>query len=163
MRLVFALVAVLVAACGPTGMSGPSMNNKLATTGTASDTVISTEILEREPRSNRTKVKHILIGWSDKAEAYGGGIDPRAGKRSRGDAEGEVRGLTKQLAAGADFDTLMKSHSEDKGSAAAAEAYDVSPDAQLVIEFRQLGLRLDAGEVGVVESDYGFHIIKRVE
>jgi parvulin-like peptidyl-prolyl isomerase len=32
-----------------------------------------------------------------------------------------------------------------------------------VIEFRQLGLRLKVGEIGVVESDFGFHIIKRVE
>jgi hypothetical protein len=39
----------------------------------------------------------------------------------------------------------------------------VTPDASLVIEFKQLGLRLQLGEVGVVESDYGFHIMKRVE
>jgi parvulin-like peptidyl-prolyl isomerase len=32
-----------------------------------------------------------------------------------------------------------------------------------VIEFKQLGLRLKVGEVGVVQSDYGFHIIKRTE
>jgi parvulin-like peptidyl-prolyl isomerase len=54
-------------------------------------------------------------------------------------------------------------HSEDPGSADSGEAYDVAPDAQLVIEFRQLGLRLDVNEVGVVESDFGYHIIKRVE
>ena len=54
-------------------------------------------------------------------------------------------------------------HSEDPGSATTGESYDVSPDAQLVIEFRQLGLRLEVGEVGVVESDYGLHIIKRIE
>jgi hypothetical protein len=39
----------------------------------------------------------------------------------------------------------------------------VSPEAQLVIEFKQLGLRLRIGEVGVVQSEYGFHIMKRVE
>jgi parvulin-like peptidyl-prolyl isomerase len=39
----------------------------------------------------------------------------------------------------------------------------VRPDAQLVIEFRQLALRLRVGEIGVVESDFGFHIIKRIE
>jgi parvulin-like peptidyl-prolyl isomerase len=39
----------------------------------------------------------------------------------------------------------------------------VTPDAQLVIEFRQLALRLHVGEIGVCESDFGFHIIKRLE
>lgn len=41
-------------------------------------------------------------------------------------------------------------------------AFTVTPDAQLVIEFRQLSLRLKPGEVGVCQSDYGFHIIKRI-
>jgi hypothetical protein len=164
-RASFALaVALAAAACGPGIKGGPTMNNKLAPTGeTATKSVESQEILDREPRSNHTKVKHILISWRDKSDAFNSGQDPRAMKRSKLDAEREVRSLQQQLAAGADFDALMKAHSEDKGSAAAAEAYDVSPDAQLVIEFRQLGLRLDVNEVGVVESDFGFHIIKRVE
>jgi hypothetical protein len=159
------IVALLLgfAACGPTGMSGPTINNKMSAPTTETETVVSTEILDREPRANRTMVKHILIGWADKGSAYQGGIDPRAAQRSRRDAEREVRSLLKQLAAGADFDALMKAHSEDKGSAADAEAYEVKPDAQLVIEFRQLGLRLEPGEVGVVESDYGFHVMKRIE
>jgi peptidyl-prolyl cis-trans isomerase D len=151
------LVLALVA-CGPTGMSGPSMNNKLGSATTATDTVESTEILNREPRANATKVKHILISWKDK-EAR----DERGQKRGKRDAERDIRALMKQIEAGADFDALMKTHSEDPGSAATGEAYDVAPDAQLVIEFRQLGLRLDVNEVGVVESDFGFHIIKRVE
>ncbi len=164
MRLALALaVAVTVAACGPTGMSGPSMNNKVGAPVTATTTVESTEILNRESRSNRTQVKHILISWRDKSEAFSGGADPRALERSKLDAEREIRSLQKQLAAGADFDTLMKAHSEDHGSAETAESYEVTPDAKLVIEFRQLGLRLDVGEVGVVETDFGFHMIKRVE
>ncbi|HUQ08411.1 MAG TPA: peptidylprolyl isomerase [Kofleriaceae bacterium] len=156
--LVLALAGAL-GACGPTGMSGPSMNNHMGSSAaTASDTVESTEILDREPRANNTKVKHILISWKDKKAS-----DERGQARTKRDAEGEVRSLMKQITAGADFDTLMKAHSEDPGSAATAEAYDVSPDAQLVIEFRQLGLRLDVNEVGVVETDFGYHIIKRVE
>ena len=50
-----------------------------------------------------------------------------------GAAEAEVTSLTRQLAAGADFDVLMKAHSEDPGSAMKPEGYTVSPDAQLVI------------------------------
>jgi peptidyl-prolyl cis-trans isomerase D len=152
-------LAVALAACGPTGMSGPSMNNHMGSSGTtATSTVESREILDREPRANNTKVKHILISWKDK-EAR----DERGQARTKLDAERDVRSLVKQIEAGADFDTLMKTHSEDPGSAATGESYDVAPDAGLVIEFRQLGLRLDVNEVGVVESDFGYHIIKRVE
>ena len=158
-----ALFATLVlAACGPTGMSGPTMNNHMGGGEVATDTVISTEILHREPRTNHAQVKHILISWNDKVEGKPG-ADSRATARSKRDAEREIRALLKQIAAGANFETLMGLHSEDPGSATTGESYEVSPDAQLVIEFRQLGLRLDVNEVGVVESDYGFHIIKRVE
>ncbi len=156
-------LGLAVAACGPTGMSGPTMNNRMGSPETATATVETTEILDREPRSNSTKVKHILISWKDKAGAFHGGADPRSLERSKTDAEREVRSLMKQIGAGADFDTLMKAHSEDRGSAETAEAYDVSPEAGLVIEFRRLGLRLDVNETGVVETDFGFHIIKRIE
>jgi parvulin-like peptidyl-prolyl isomerase len=157
------ILAMAFAACGPTGMSGPSMNNRMTGTPvTATASIESQEILDREPRSNRTKVKHILISWKDKSNAFASGGDPRAAERSRRDAERQVRALQKQIEAGADFDVLMNTHSEDKGSSD-GEAYDVTPEAGLVIEFRRLGLRLDLGEIGVVESDFGFHIIKRVE
>ena len=36
-------------------------------------------------------------------------------------------------------------------------------DVTLVIEFRQLSLRLNVGEIGVCQSDFGFHIIKRYQ
>lgn len=123
--------------------------------------VISSDVLAREPLANTAQVKHILISWADLGDSFGGRLDPRAAKRSKADAEALVRQLVKQLKDGADFDTVMKANSEDGGSAASGHMFTVTPDAQLVIEFRQLSLRLNVGEVGVVQSDYGFHIIKR--
>jgi peptidyl-prolyl cis-trans isomerase D len=156
-RLVCLLI-MLAACSGSPG--GPSMNNHLQGPEPVpqSSGVISTDILSREPISNNAKVKHILIGWADRE-----GTDERAKKRTKADAEALVKSLMTQIKAGADFDMLMKQHSEDPGSATGARSYDVSPDAQLVIEFKQLGLRLNVNEVGVVQSDYGFHIMKRVE
>ena len=156
------LVAVLalLASCGPGVKGGPTMNNRMTQpdpVGQSSD-VVSTDILNREPVANVAQVKHILISWKDK-ESH----DPRAQKRTKEEAEALVKSLMTQIKAGADFDMLMKQHSEDPGSASSARAYAVSPDAQLVIEFKSLGLRLNVNEVGVVESDFGFHIIKRVE
>ncbi len=148
-------LALLLVACGPGMKGGPSMNSHMNApepTSQSSD-VVSGDILAREPVSNTAQIKHILIGWK------GTDQDPRADKRSKAEAEGVVKGLMAQIKGGADFDALMKQYSEDPGSASLAKAYTVSPDASLVIEFKQLGLRLQLNEVGVVESEYGFHIM----
>jgi hypothetical protein len=123
--------------------------------------VVSKDILAREPVANAAGVKHILIGWRDLAEATGGRLHARAAQRSKKDAEGEVSAILDKLKAGADFDATMKEFSEDEGSAANAKMFDVAPDAGLVIEFRQLSMRLNVGEIGVCESMFGFHIIRR--
>jgi PPIC-type PPIASE domain len=163
--LVFAIAAACqIAGCSGTA-GGPAINNKVTpepAAAPAESTVISAEIFAREPLANTAMVKHILISWRDLGEQFGGQLDPRAKGRSKADAETAVRKLLKQLAEGADFDTVMKAESEDLGSAMSGRTFTVTPDAQLVIEFRQLSLRLRPGEVGVCQSDFGFHIIKRI-
>jgi peptidyl-prolyl cis-trans isomerase D len=166
----WSLVTAAVAACSACSGSpgGPTMNNHMLPPAPPvqvdqTSEVVSTDIMAREPIANNAKVKHILIGWKDLTDAYQGHLDPRAAARTKKDAEDKVRTIVAQLKNGADFDTLMKKESEDPGSAASAREYSVSPDAQLVIEFRQIGSRLKIGEVGVVESDFGFHIVKRTE
>lgn len=163
-RIVLALV-MGAAACGPGAKGGPSMNNKVGPQPyeAPKSPAVSWDILEREPVANTASVKHILISWQDLHEAFGGRLDPRAQERTMKDAEAKIASLVEEIKAGADFDTLMKTHSEDAGSAQSGRAFTVTPDAQLVIEFRQLALRLNPGEMGVVQSDYGFHIIKRLD
>jgi hypothetical protein len=158
------ILVLLIASCSGAKGGGPSMNNSMNAGNNdpkpQTSDVISSDILAREPLANSAMVKHILIGWNDGGDQP---HDQRAQKRTKKDAEDQVRALMTQIKAGADFDALMKQWSEDPGSAGSARAYAVAPDAQLVIEFKQLGLRLKVGEVGVVQSDYGFHIIKRTE
>jgi hypothetical protein len=164
-RLVLALALVSGAAACSGSPGGPTMNNHLEKpdpTPQSSD-VVSADIMAREPIANTAKVKHILIGWKDLTDAYQGRLDPRAAARTKKDAEDVVRSIMAQLKSGADYDALMKKLSEDPGSAPSAREYAVTPDASLVIEFRQIGLRLKIGEIGVVESDFGFHIVKRTE
>lgn len=160
--MIRALIALLLVACsGAPG--GPSMNSSMNGGPEAtpqSSSVVSADILSRDAVTNSAVVKHILIGWKDLA---GEQKDARAAKRSKKDAEDQVRALLVQIKAGADFDALMKQWSEDPGSANSGHGYPVTPDAQLVIEFKNLGLKLKVGEVGVVESDFGFHIMKRIE
>jgi hypothetical protein len=160
-----ALALALSTACGPGSKGGPSMNNHLAPPEpvNVSSSVISADIMAREPIANTAQVKHILIGWKDLGDSYSGHLDPRAAKRTKAEAEAQVKTLLGQIKGGADFDGLMKTNSEDPGSASTGRPFRVTPDAQLVIEFRQLSLRLKIQEVGVCQSDFGFHIIKRLD
>jgi len=153
----------LGALAGCSGKTGPTVDKPGSSDLAAPvSSVVSADILAREPLANSAVVKHILISWHDLVDAYQGHLDPRAEKRSKADAEAEIRSLLKQLQDGADFDAVMKAHSEDTSSAMSGRTFTVAPDSQLVIEFRQLSLRLRPGEFGVCQSDFGFHIIKRI-
>lgn len=123
------------------------------------DSLESADILARAPVTQKSKVKHILLGW---AELNGAG-DPRGAKRTRAELEALVTKTVAALKKGAKIETLMKELSEDAGSAASGEGYDVTPDAGLVQPFKDLGLRLNVGEVGAVKTQFGIHIIQRTE
>jgi parvulin-like peptidyl-prolyl isomerase len=123
------------------------------------DPLESVDILKREPATQKAKVKHILLGWKD----VNAGGDERAKKRDRPALEKLVKQTVAKLKGGAKIEPLMKELSEDPGSGKSGEGYDVTPDAGLVEPFKNLSLRLKVGEVGVVRTDFGIHIIQRVE
>ncbi len=125
--------------------------------------LLSTDILGREPVTQKAQVQHILIAWGDLAPVFRGDIDPRAASRSQTDAETLVADIRDRAVKGEDFTALMKEFSEDPGSAQTGKPYTVAPDQPLVPEFKQLGMRLNVGEVGVVRTQYGWHVIKRGE
>jgi hypothetical protein len=107
----------------------------------------------QEPAPEKTKVSHILVG-------YAGSLRGKRVERTK--EEARKKGIELCHAArkkGADFAKLMKDNSEDPGPG----TYDVTPQAGLVPEFKQLGLSLGVGQVDVVETRFGFHVIKRVE
>lgn len=164
MRLrALSLSLALLAACGGSRSSAPTPTAAPAPVAEQRSRVVSWDILAREPVANTAEVRHILIGWRDLAEHYGGGIDERAAKRAQADADAAVEDIVDKLKAGADFQALMAEVSEDGGSAATGRSYQVATDAQLAIEFRQLSLRLAPGEIGVCQSNFGYHIIQRIQ
>lgn len=122
------------------------------------DALDSVDILKREPVTQQAKVKHVLLGW---AEVNAG--DERGKKRTRAELEKLVKKTMARLAKGEKIEPIMKELSEDPGSAASGEGYDVTPDAGLVQPFKDLGLRLKVGEVGAVKTQFGIHVIQRVE
>jgi parvulin-like peptidyl-prolyl isomerase len=123
------------------------------------DPLESAAILKREPQTESAKVKHILLGWTA-VHAPG---DDKGAKRDRAALDKLVKDTVAKLTKGAKIEPLMAALSADPGSAADGKSYDVTPTAGLVPPFKNLSLRLKVGEVGVVKSDFGIHIIQRVE
>lgn len=121
------------------------------------DPLESTAILARPPGTGAVKVKHVLLSWADLSNG-----DPRGMKRSRAQLEALVGKLKAQLAKGGAIEPLMQQYSEDPGTADSGDSYDVDADAPMVKPFKDLALRLKPGEVGVVKTQFGIHIVKRV-
>jgi peptidyl-prolyl cis-trans isomerase C len=95
-------------------------------------------------------VAHILIRTPD-------GADDAAKKKARAEAQTVLA----QLKKGGDFAALAKQHSQDPGSAANGGDLGFVPKGQTVPAFEQAAFALKAGQIsGIVESPFGFHIIK---
>lgn len=161
------LLALCCAACGPGVKGGPTMNNKIGGGNelqAPSSSVVSADILARDPVANQVEVKHILIGWKDVGRD-GKPSDKRAMERTKPEAEAIVKDVLAKLKANpGEFDALMKSTSEDPGSAPDARSYSIKhDDMNFDSDFRMLAIRLNVDEIGVCESQFGFHIIKRIQ
>ena len=84
-------------------------------------------------------------------------------KRTRAELDKLVPEILARAKKGDTFESLMNEFSEDSAAVKSGEPYHVTPSAALVEPFKKLSLRLKVGEVGVVNSEFGIHIIKRVE
>lgn len=153
------LLTLLAVACG-----GPSRGGRSPVDEEPPPPEIqSNDILSRDAVTMRSRVKHVLIGWRDLAAAYPDGMDERAAARTRDEADALALQVLGRVRAGEPIEPIMAEISEDSGSAASGDSYEVTAEARLVFEFKRLGLRLEVGEAGLVMSQYGWHVMKRVE
>lgn len=106
------------------------------------------------------RAKHILLATIDLATREPLDEATIAQKRATADS------LLSQLRAAEDpialFDDLMHQYSEDTGLEANPEGY-TTQKGEMVAPFEEAALALKNGEIsGVVESDFGYHIILRL-
>lgn len=128
---------------------------------TPAKSVESTDILARTTVAPEAYVKHILISWKALARAFGGRQNPKGAARSRSDADKLAVEIADKLRADPkQLDALTKQYSEDPGSLR-GRAYKATPRSRLVAPFKRMALRLKVGEVGIVKSKYGYHIMIR--
>jgi peptidyl-prolyl cis-trans isomerase C len=97
-------------------------------------------------------VAHILIRVPENADAA-----------AKAKAKAEATSVLAELKKGGDFAALAKQHSQDPGSAANGGDLGFVPRGQTVPAFEQAAFALKPGQLsGVVESPFGFHIIKMI-
>ena len=116
--------------------------------------VPSDEDLRQYFADNYIAAKHILIST----------VDSTMGETVRTDeeAKAEAQKILDRINAGEDYDALMNEYSEDPGLAGNPDGY-IFTEGDMVTEFYDGAKALAEDEVsGLIKSDYGYHIIKRV-
>ncbi|MFW6085972.1 MAG: peptidylprolyl isomerase, partial [Myxococcota bacterium] len=98
----------------------------------------------------QVRARHILIDAPEDA-------DETVLSEKRAEAER----LLAQVREGGDFAELASEHSADPGSASRGGDLGWNPEGRMVPEFDEVQFALEPGEVSdVVETEFGFHIIK---
>lgn len=100
---------------------------------------------------DKITAKHILIPFEENAD-----------DNSKAETKKKAEDILAKINAGEDFDKLREENSQDPGQPDAG--YTFANDGTMVQEFTDAAFALKPGEVSkVVETQYGYHIIKRVE
>jgi len=108
--------------------------------------------LLRRATSERVRVRHILIR-----------VDKDATEAEKRKAREKIEKVLSRIKKGEDFGDLAKEYSEDAGSRENGGdlGYIVKGDGKDVPEFEKVAFQLQVGGVsGIVETKYGYHIIK---
>lgn len=103
---------------------------------------------------NEVKASHILISTLDKD-------GKPLSEAKKKEAKKKAEEVLKKAKAGEDFAALAKEYSDDPGSAANGGDLGYFGKGVMVKPFEEAAFSLKPGEIsGIVESDYGYHIIK---
>jgi peptidyl-prolyl cis-trans isomerase C len=109
--------------------------------------------LDRFKQGDTVHASHILIGVAQTATP-----EEKAAARAKAEA------ALKQVKRGADFAAVARAQSQDPGSAPNGGDLGFFPKGQMTPAFEEAAFKLKPGGVsGIVETPFGFHIIKVIE
>jgi parvulin-like peptidyl-prolyl isomerase len=122
---------------------------------------------EHKSEFEEAKVRHILVSTKEEHsedDGHGHGKDDaaKAGKGlTKEQARQKAQGLLERVRKGEDFAKLAQENSDDPGSKDKGGLYDFFARGSMVPEFEKASFTLKPGEISdLVETEYGFHIIK---
>lgn len=120
---------------------GPYYDNNL---------IVFAKMLDRKTLPDSVKVRHILIATQSQQSPI------------LADSVAKVRidSIEKAVKGGADFKELVKQYSDDPGSKETGGEYDVTPSSPFVKEFKDFALEGTKGQIGVVKTQFGYHLIE---
>lgn len=102
--------------------------------------------LSQVPEEEQVRARHILIRATTPDE--------------ESVAQQQAEELLRQLRNGADFRTLAQRHSDDPVSATQGGDLGYFTRGQMVPEFEDAAFEMDEGELNLVQSPFGFHVIQ---
>ncbi len=118
---------------------------------------------ERERRlvasqPSQVGAKHILVMHAEST------AKPEGVTRTRAEAQQRAREALLKIRAGESFEEMVKQYTDEPGGAERGGDLGVFDRSTMVKPFADAAFALRVGEVSeIVETKYGFHIIKRVE
>jgi len=104
---------------------------------------------------DKVVVKHILVSTNDKETNEPLPEDKVAEKKKLAEE------ILQKVKAGEDFDALVKQYSDDPGSVDKGGQYVISR-GQTAPEFDEWSFNAKEGDIDIVKTDFGFHIMKFV-
>jgi peptidyl-prolyl cis-trans isomerase D len=120
---------------------GPYYDNNL---------IVFAKMIDRKTMPDSVKVRHILIATQNQ---QGAGLPDSVAKIRIDSIQNAIKG-------GADFKALVEQYSDDQGSKATAGEYDITPATNFVKEFKDFALEKPKGSMGVVKTQFGYHLIE---
>lgn len=157
-----ALAALILSGCTTLATSPEWVGGGMAVSAPVREAEEDARIEREQARiaSQPTKVaaKHILVMHASSRQK------PENVTRTREEARARAQEALIKIRSGADFDDVVKDYTDEPGGAARLGNLDTFDRSQMVKPFSDAAFSLRVGEISeVVETPYGFHIIKRTK
>ena len=111
--------------------------------------------VEKAMDDDKITVKHILIMFPE-------GVTSDSGDEAKSETLNKAKEVLEKAKSGEDFDKLVEEYNEDPGQTKAG--YTFANDGTMVQSFADAAFKTEVGKISdIVESLYGYHIIKRVD